>query len=192
VVVFFGALGLGFLMLEVVFIQKLTLFLGHPLYAVALVLAALLVFAGLGSGSSARLEQALRRRTRTLLGAELSAIEVAILSLAALSLSYLLLLPLVLRSAIHLPVLLKVTIALALLAPPAFLMGMPFPLGLERAARLRPVWVPWAWGINGSASVVSAALTPILAVHMGFRVVTALAIVLYLVAAASFRGLEKE
>jgi len=192
VVLYFGALGLGFLMLEVVFIQKLTLFLGHPLYAVALVLAAFLVFAGLGSGSSARLEQALRRRTRTLLGSELSAIEVAILSLAALSTSYLLLLPLVLRSAIHLPVWLKVTIALALLAPPAFFMGMPFPLGLERSARLRPVWVPWAWGINGSASVVSAALTPILAIHLGFRVVTALAIGLYLVAAASFRGLEKE
>ncbi|MGB5882389.1 MAG: SAM-dependent methyltransferase, partial [Thermoanaerobaculia bacterium] len=86
----------------------------------------------------------------------------------------------------------KVVIALALLAPPAFFLGMPFPLGLERAARLRPVWVPWAWGINGSASVVSAAMTPILAIHLGFRAVTVLAIALYLVAAASFRGLEKE
>jgi spermidine synthase len=192
VVVYFGALGLGFLMLEVVFIQKLTLFLGHPLYAVALVLAAFLVFAGLGSGSSARLERALRRRPRTALGSELSAIEVAILSLAVLSLGYLLLMPLVLKSTIHLPELFKVPIALALLAPPAFLMGMPFPLGLERAATLRPVWVPWGWGINGSASVVSAALTPMLAMHLGFRAVTILAIALYLLAAASFRGLQKE
>ncbi|TNF79075.1 MAG: SAM-dependent methyltransferase [Acidobacteria bacterium] len=192
VVVYFGALGLAFLMLEVVFIQKLTLFLGHPLYAVALVLAAFLVFAGLGSGSSAGLEQAMRRRARVLLGTELSAIEVSILSLAALSLTYLLLLPPVLRSAIQLPVFLKVPIALALLAPPAFLMGMPFPLGLARAADLKPVWVPWAWGINGSASVVSAALTPILAIHLGFGAVTTLAAALYLVAAASFRGLQKE
>jgi spermidine synthase len=192
VVVYFGALGLAFLMLEVVFIQKLTLFLGHPLYAVALVLAAFLVFAGLGSGSAAGFERSLRRRPRTVFGAELSAIEAAILSLAVLSLAYLLLLPPVLRSAIHLSVFFRVPIALALLAPPAFLMGMPFPLGLERADRLRPVWVPWAWGINGSTSVVSAALTPMLAMHLGFRTVSVLAIALYLVAGAAFRGLEKE
>jgi spermidine synthase len=192
VVGYFGALGLGFLMLEVIFIQKLTLFLGHPLYAVALVLAAFLVFAGLGSGSSAWCEQAVRRRAWRIAGSELSAIELAILALVVLSLGYLLLLPWVLRTAIHLPVMLKAVIALALLGPPAFLMGMPFPLGLERAAGLRPAWVPWAWGINGSASVVSAALTPILAIHLGLTKVVVLAAALYLVAAGCFRGLEKE
>jgi hypothetical protein len=65
-------------------------------------------------------------------------------------------------------------------------MGMPFPLGLRRLAEEAPDFVPWAWGINGFASVVSAVLATLLAIHFGFTVVIALALLLY-VAAASLR-----
>ncbi len=63
---------------------------------------------------------------------------------------------------------------------------MPFPLGLRRVAGRAPALVPWAWGINGCASVLSAPLATLLAIHFGFTAVVGLALVLYLLAAAAF------
>ena len=65
----------------------------------------------------------------------------------------------------------RVMLTLALTAPLAFLMGMPFPLGLSRLAAESPAFIPWAWGINGCASVLSALLAGLLAVHFGFSAV---------------------
>ena len=81
---------------------------------------------------------------------------------------------------------LRILLSVVLIAPLAFFMGMPFPLGLRRLAEEAPDFVPWAWGINGFASVVSAVLATLLAIHFGFTVVIALALLLY-VAAASLR-----
>ena len=78
-------------------------------------------------------------------------------------------------------------LALALIAPLAFCMGMPFPLGLTRVARLDPAFVPWAWGLNGCASVVSAAAATLLAMHLGFSATVAIAVCLYGLAALAFR-----
>ena len=61
-------------------------------------------------------------------------------------------------------------------------MGMPFPLGIARVGRESADLVPWAWGINGCASVVAAILATLLAVHFGFNVVALSAIALYSVA----------
>ena len=80
------------------------------------------------------------------------------------------------------PVSVKIPVVLLVIAPLAFLMGMPFPLGLARVARLRPRLVPWAWGVNGWASVLSAVLAALLAVHFGFTAVIASGCVLYLLA----------
>jgi hypothetical protein len=68
----------------------------------------------------------------------------------------------------------------------AFCMGMPFPLGLAHVGTLRPDYIPWAWGINGCASVLSAVLATLLAIQFGFGAVIILAILLYLLAAAMF------
>jgi hypothetical protein len=76
---------------------------------------------------------------------------------------------------------------LLLIAPLALCMGMPFPLALTRVSARAPHLVPWAWGINGCASVLSAILATLLAVNVGFTCVVLIAITLYLVAAASFR-----
>ena len=73
-----------------------------------------------------------------------------------------------------------------LIAPLAFFMGMPFPLGLRRVADQAPRLVPWAWGVNGCASVLSAVLASLLATHVGFAVVVALAMGLYGIAALAF------
>jgi hypothetical protein len=86
-----------------------------------------------------------------------------------------------------LPDALKIAVSLVLIAPLAFSMGLPFPLALVRVAATRPGFVPWAWGINGCASVLSAVLAILLAMSLGFSAVLLIAIGLYLLAAATLR-----
>ncbi|MDT8319272.1 MAG: hypothetical protein RQ826_01960 [Xanthomonadales bacterium] len=174
---YFFLLGLAFLFVEIVFIQKFILFLSHPLYAVAVVLAGFLVFAGLGSGASQRLAQRAGRRGR-------SPLPGVVAGIALLALAYALALPFVFERLIGLPDGAKILLSLLLIAPLAFLMGMPFPLGLARLSSRAPEFIPWAWGINGFASVISAALAILLAIEFGFTVVLLLALALYAAAAA--------
>ena len=172
---YFLALGLAFLFVEIAFIQRFTLFLGHPLYAVAVVLSAFLVFAGLGSGVSRRLMDRLTAER---------AIGAAVLGITVVALVYQGALPPLFDALRPAPPAAKAAAAAALVAPLAFCMGMPFPLGLARLAARAPGLIPWAWAINGCASVIGAVLAALLAVHFGFAAVVALAVVLYLVAAA--------
>ncbi len=181
VAVYFLALGLAFLFIEIAFIQRLTLFLGHPLYAVAVVLATFLAFAGLGAGMTPRLARRLPD------GGRVSAIEAAVLAIAVIALAYLAVLAPMTEWLITLPPALKVPLTLLLIAPLAFFMGMPFPLGLARLNEQAPGLIPWAWGINGCASVVSAVLATLLAIGIGFSGVVALAVALYLLAALVWR-----
>jgi len=76
-----------------------------------------------------------------------------------------------------------VVITLVLIAPLAFCMGMPFPLGLAHVAGYAPHLLPWAWGVNGCASLISAILATLLAIHLGFTWVILLAVLLYSLAA---------
>ncbi len=176
---YFLALGLAFLFIEIAFIQKFQLFLGHPLYAVAVVLTAFLLFAGLGSAASAGIDARLAARFR-----RFSAIDLAVLAIVALSLFYLLVLPSLFDALVHLSEGPKILISLALIAPLAFAMGMPFPLGLSLIwASARPL-VPWAWGVNGCASVLSALLASLIAMRLGINLVVLTAAVLYAAAAA--------
>lgn len=165
---YFFAIGLGFMFTEIVYIQKFILYLGHPLYAVAVVLAGFLVFAGMGSRYAARIapQQAGRHIFR------------AAKIIIAVSAVYVLIFPPLFGLSIALPAPIKVAIVLALIAPLAFFMGMPFPLGLARLACEAEKLVPWAFGINGCASVVAAVLATVLAIHVGqfWLLVTALSL----------------
>jgi hypothetical protein len=80
----------------------------------------------------------------------------------------------------------RIGVAIRLIAPLAFCMGMPFPLGLARVGAGMPEFIPWAWGINGCASVLSAVIATLLAIQFGFTAVILSALVLYLLAARSF------
>jgi len=175
--IYFLALGLGFMFIEMAFIQRFVLFLGHPLYAIAVVLAAFLVFAGLGSGYAERF-------------ARLGGVPLIIAAIAVLAGLYIGVLPMLLNALLALPEGARIAIAILFIAPLAFLMGMPFPLGLARLAREAPELIPWAWGINGCASVVSAVLATLLAINLGFTAVVGCAIAIYLVAAAMFAGAQ--
>ena len=167
---YFFLLGLAFLFVEIAFIQKFILFLSHPLYSVAVVLSGFLVFAGIGSAMSARLT---RRAPVTTVTAVI----------AAITLAYVFLLPVVFQRFIGLADTAKIAMSIVLIAPLAFCMGMPFPLGLKRLADRAPDFIPWAWGINGFASVLSAALATLMAIEFGFSVVLVTALLFYVGAA---------
>ena len=177
---YFAALGLAFLFIEIAWIQRFVLFLGHPLYSVSVVLTGFLVFAALGSGVSARLE-------RRLAGRRLTSLDVAIGGIVMVAAAYLAGLPSVLSLLAGLPAAFRVLAALALIAPLAFFMGMPFPLGLSRVASIDAEFVPWAWGLNGCASVVSAAAATLFSMNFGITATILAGILLYGVALLLFR-----
>jgi hypothetical protein len=185
VLAYFTAIGFAFMFVEIAFIQKLVLFLGHPLYAVAVVLFAFLLFAGLGSIASRHWSAGARARG---VRAGVS----VVLAIAASALLDLVLLAWLFRHAMALPDAMRIAIAAALVAPLAFFMGMPFPTGLAWVEASDPRLVPWAWGINGCASVVGAVLATLLAIHVGFTAVVAAALALYAVAAAVPPGLAAD
>ncbi|MEG7522744.1 MAG: hypothetical protein M3H12_06540, partial [Chromatiales bacterium] len=173
VVTYFTAIGLAFLFIEIAFIQKFTLFLANPIYAVAVVLCGFLIFSGIGSQYAGHLLEQGRNRP----------LPPVILTLGVIVLGYLWLLPLLFTWLAALPDVAKVVITLILIAPLAFCMGMPFPLGLAHVAGYAPHLVPWAWGVNGCASLISAILATLLAIHLGFTWVILLAVLLYSLAA---------
>ena len=115
-------------------------------------------------------------------------IGLAVLAIALLALLYLALLPALFDVMMPWPDAARVVASLVLIAPLAFFMGMPFPLGLSRVSARAPELVPWAWGVNGCASVISAVLASLLAIHLGFTAVVACAVLLYLAAAAAFQA----
>jgi hypothetical protein len=178
---YFFLLGLAFLFVEMAFIQKFILFLSHPLYAIAVVLSGFLMFAGFGSAYSAQLARRVEQLGR-------SPVSIAVVGISAIALLYLVLLPVLFQQLMGLADSIKMVLSILLIAPLAFCMGMPFPIGLNRVANSAPDFIPWAWGINGFASVMSAALATLLAIEFGFTVVVLLALGLYATAAAIIRN----
>jgi len=179
VFVYFTAVGLAFLFIEMAFIQRFTLLLHHPLYAVATTLTGFLVFAGIGSHWSQRWSRD---------GREGRGIACAVAGIAAISLAWLVLLHDWPAELMSWPLPVKTVLTLGLIAPLAFCMGLPFPLGLSRLAGQAPEYLPWAWGVNGCASVISAVLATLLAIHLGFGAVLLLAVLFYGVAALAVPG----
>jgi hypothetical protein len=152
IVAYFGAIGLAYLVAEIAAIQQLGLLFGHPVYAVAAVLAALLIGSGLGSILSDRLPAHRARLVAAALG--------ALLALYAAGL-----LPVV-QGAQAAPAWLRGGLAVPLLVPLAIAMGMPFPLGVRSLAGDRG-GLAWAWAANGFASVVAAPLAALVALELG-------------------------
>jgi hypothetical protein len=205
IALYFLAIGFAFLFVEIASIQRFVLFLGHPVYAIPVVLCAFLFFAGLGSGFAPRLTARLDAlqglsapgvlirftggdgRCRWVGRVRHPALALAVAGIVAAAVLHLVAAPSLFRWLMPLPDTLKIAVSLVLIAPLAFFMGLPFPLALVRVAAARPGLVPWAWGINGCASVLSAILAILLAMSLGFSAVLLIAIGLYLLAAATLR-----
>jgi spermidine synthase len=159
--VYFVWVGLGFILVEVVLIQRLHLYLGHPVYSLAVTLVSLLAASGLGSAWTARWTDAwLGRSVIAACGATLLLI-VAHVSLWPHFLSWTLGMPLTAR----------IALAVVSLLPIGVSMGMPYPLGLRAVSGKNPDGLPWIWAVNAAASVLGSILAFALAMALGFRVV---------------------
>ena len=156
-VVFF-ALGIGFLFVEIPLIQQFVVFMGHPTLAFAAVVLALLVFSGLGSLAAPRVP--------VVAGFIVVALGAAL---------YPVLLRPLLASALAASPMVRLGVAVLSLAPLGFFMGVPFPRALALVEAIDRGLVPWAWAVNGCASVLGSILATMLAVSAGFSVVLAVA-----------------
>jgi SAM-dependent methyltransferase len=172
---YFLCIGFAFIFIEISFLQKFLLFLNHPLYAIAVVLAGFLVFAGLGSRFALRYAG---RPVRARIVAPVCAIII-------LGIVYVKALTELSNTLVMLADPLRVLSALLLIAPLAFFMGMPFPVAIEALSERDRKFIPWAWGANGCASVVGAVLATLLAMSYGASLVVILGLLLYAAAAIS-------
>ncbi len=173
---YFVAIGLGFIMVEVGLIQKFLLFLGRPVFALTVVVFALLISSGLGSYSSERL-----------IGRDERRLARALLAVALLVAALMALLPPVFRAADAWPLFLRCALSCVLLFPAGFLMGMPFPCGLQRLERRHPGAVRWAWSVNSAASVLGSVAAIFFAIQWGLAATVILGGGAYLLALVSLR-----
>ena len=181
VMLYFFCLGLAFLFVEIAFIQKFILILHHPIYAITVVLSTFLLAAGAGSYLSTQLA-ALECKSPVLF---------PVVGLALLSLIYLFNFDAISALLLKAGWFNRYVFSVLLIASLGVCMGMPFPLGLARLGKFAPAMLPWVWGINGCASVISAILATLVAMQFGFTVLIGLAIALYLLAAGIFMFFPK-
>jgi hypothetical protein len=168
-VAYFSGLGIGYIAVQISFIQRFTLFLGHPVYAISVVLLAFLLSSGLGSLSSDRLFRPGRLGFAS-----------ALLLLACMLVAYDFALPLVFSSsALSAPVAVKIAMTVLLILPLAFVMGLFFPQGIRLINRVAPELTPWAWAANNAASILASIFSLILAIHFGFSVTALTAAAVY-------------
>lgn len=172
-VLFFAAVGLAYLAVEIATLQRLTLYLGHPLLGLGLGLSTFLLGSGLGAAATAR-APAGRERAWLARGAL-----VVVLLLAV----HAFLVPQLFHATLHLGEYARQVIAVLAIAPLAFFMGFPFPLGLRLARAQAAPLLPWAFGVNGGASVLASVLAILVAMETGFRSVLVFSLALYLLAA---------
>ena len=156
---YFAAIGMGYMLIEVVWIQQYSLLLGHSAYTFPIVLLALLLSSGAGSFYSQR-----------------GGPWLPFVFVAAWTAAYSLLFPHVVAICGDLAWGVRVAISCALIAPPGFLMGMPFP----RAARYVGEYIDWGFAVNGVASVFGATLAVFVALHWGFAIALWTAVGCYL------------
>jgi len=171
--IYFIALGLGFMFVEISMLQKFILLLGHPIFALSVILFSLLVSGGIGSFLSGRFEEkALPRR-----------IFVVCLFIFLISTAYAVVLPYLIQAFLPFSIETRIAVTFILLFPLGILMGMPFPLGIRVVGNLLKTGVPFYWGLNGIMSVFGSISAVIIGVGLGFTFATLAGGASYLLAA---------
>ena len=153
---YFLFIGAGYILIEMALIQKFVLFLGHPTYALTVVIFSLLVSSGLGSYFS-----------RRILGDDDGRLYRAIVLIAVLVALLAVIVTPLLAAGVGLPRELKFLITVLLISPAGFFMGMPFPSGLKRLEEWHKPSVRWAWSLNAAASVLGSVGALVCAIYLG-------------------------
>jgi hypothetical protein len=168
---YFVCIGAGYILVEVALIQKFVLFLGHPTYALTVVIFSMLLSSGMGSFWSRKLIGQSEER----LSKALVAVMILVAMLAAAA-------PPLLESGVGWPLWLKIAITVLLIAPAGFAMGLPFPTGLMRLEQRQPASVRWAWSLNAAASVMGSAGAIMCSIYFGLIQTLLIGGALYLMA----------
>jgi SAM-dependent methyltransferase len=177
-VAYFSSIGMGFMLIEISQLQRLTVFLGHPVYALGVVLFTILLFSGLGSAT---------------LGARMlppSKIAVRLMALLTTLVAAGVLTPLATTWARSDATDLRILTSVLLLAPPAFCMGMMFPLGLSIWRRHSEL-LPFFWSANGITSALASVLGMALSIEFGITRTYELGVCFYVVSALMIAGMRR-
>jgi SAM-dependent methyltransferase len=180
---YFSAIGFGFMCVEISQMQRLIVFLGHPVYGLTVLLFSLLVSSGIGSALTPRIDcaEAARRQVWRL------ALLVAVL------VAFGLVTPGVIEAFRAEPTPARIAVAVALLAPIGLMLGMAFPVGLGAASLRHAPWTPWFWGLNGAASVCASVVALAIAISQGISAALWAGVASYAVAALALaRALRSE
>ncbi|MCW3474264.1 spermidine synthase family protein [Limobrevibacterium gyesilva] len=177
-ILYFSALGLGFLFLEIFLIERASFYLNDRTSGFSLVLTGMLIFSGLGSMMEPRFKADPRR-----------GIVIAVAVILAWGVLLLVGLQDFMLATLGLPWLARAAIVVALVAPASLALGLPFPLGLGRMGS--GGFLPWAWGLNGAFSVVSTPLANLMALQLGYDRVLLAAMLLYVTCILAFPRLRK-
>lgn len=162
--IYFFCLGISYLFIEIVLIQKFILFLGHVIYSTTTIIFSLLLFSSFGAYFSNNLKT---KKTKNI-----------IILLFFIIILYSIFLPIILNKLIILNLIIKIILSIIIIAPLAFIMGMPFPLGIRI---INKKLIPWSWAVNGVASVLSPILAILIALSFGYSFVLILSAFIYLV-----------
>jgi predicted membrane-bound spermidine synthase len=167
--IYFFCLGLGFMLVEIPLIQKFILFLGQPLYAIAVILSSLLIFSGIGSLLSGKFSQhTVLNRLRTIIPV-----------LCIFFILYIYGLPVIFKTFLGTTGLVRVILSMVLIAPLGIMMGMAFPLGIRLLEQDGPAMIPWVWGVNGACSVMGSIVAWGLSLNFGYNVALWTATIIY-------------
>jgi spermidine synthase len=176
---YFSALGLSYIFVEIVLIQRFTLFIGYPTHAIATTIFGMLFFSAIGSLVSEKV-------CKTPI-----TLRIVLLIVTGMILLYVVGLPPLFQSLLRLPASTRIILSIVFIAPLAFFMGMPFPTGLGRLGAQAPNLIPWAWGVNGVFSVLGSVLVILISMLTNFTSALVSAALLYSVAAAVSASLWK-
>jgi len=174
--VYFGALGAGFMLIEVAILQRFVLLLGHPVYSLTVTLFSLLLGTGLGAAWSRRFDQQSLGRTGAIALVTVAAIAVAVIAVVT---------PLI-NWAVPFTRATRMAIAVATLVPVGLALGIPMPTGIRLLSSRAPDMVAWAWGMNGALSVLGATLAIFIAMNWGFQATLLAASVTYMIGLGAF------
>jgi hypothetical protein len=167
---YFSAIGMGFMLIEISQMQRLMVFLGHPVYGLSVVLFTILLFSGIGSAT---------------VGADIPRPRAIVWRFAVLLITIVaagLLTPLVTTWTRSQPTDMRILVSVLLLAPPAFCMGMMFPLGLS-IWRRHEALLPFFWSTNGVTSMLASVLGMALSIQFGIAKTYAIGACFYVVCA---------
>jgi len=167
-VLYFAALGLGYMLIEISFIQKFILYLANPTYASSAIIFSFLFFSGLGS----RYSQQFKEKS-------IFYLKWIIPGICILLVLYQSLIPVIFQHTLLFSIPIRFMLTSFLIAPLAFLMGMPFPLGISIVAERKGNMIPWVWATNHFCSILASVSAVIIALSAGFQAVGYLAAVIY-------------